>query len=111
MPTVNAGMRDNEYRQAHHQQSCPGNGIAAHQRSIMPAMYIIAIGWLYVTLLMAFTESSVVAGILSFVFYGLMPTALLFWLLGTKARRQRSTRVAGDQIADDPDRSDAKPDQ
>ena len=78
----------------------------------MPAMYIIAIGWLYVTLLMAFTETSIVAGILSFVFYGLAPTALLFWLLGTKARRRkRSAGVAGNQVADDPDRGDAKPDQ
>lgn len=82
---------------------------------IMRAMYIIAIGWLYVTLLMALTEPSLVAGVLSFVFYGLAPTALLFWLLGTKARRQRSARrsaaVAGDQFANTPDRSDAKPDQ
>jgi hypothetical protein len=53
----------------------------------------------------------VVAGLLSFVFYGLLPTALLFWLGGTKARRQRSARMAGDQLADTPDRSDTKPDQ
>ena len=77
----------------------------------MPAMYIIAIGWLYVTLLMALTEPSVVAGILSFVFYGLAPTALLYWLLGTKARRKRSAGVSGDHLANTPDRSDAKPDQ
>lgn len=77
----------------------------------MCAMYIIAIGWLYVTLLMALTETSIVAGILSFVFYGLAPTALLAWLLGTKARRRRSAAVAGDQLANAPDRGDAKPDQ
>lgn len=70
-------------------------------------MYIIAIGWLYVTLLMALTEASIVAGVLSFVFYGLAPTALLFWLLGTKARRKR---LARDQVTDPPDRSDTKPD-
>lgn len=74
-------------------------------------MYIIVIGWLYVALLMAFTETSVIVGILSFIFYGLAPTALLYWLLGTKARRKRSAAVAGNQIADNPDRSDAKPDQ
>lgn len=81
----------------------------------MRVMYIIAIGWLYVTLLMALTEASIVAGVLSFVFYGLAPTALLFWLPGTKARRQRSAKrsaaVAGDEFAHAPDRSDAKPDQ
>ena len=44
-------------------------------------MYIIAIGWLYVTVLMALTETSVVAGVLTFLFYGLFPVALLVWLL------------------------------
>jgi hypothetical protein len=74
-------------------------------------MYIIVIGWLYVTLLMALTESSVIAGVLSFVFYGLAPSALLFWLLGSPVRRRRSAAVAADQLADTPDRSDAKADQ
>lgn len=74
-------------------------------------MYIIAIGWLYVTVLMAFTEPNLVAGMLSFIFYGLAPTALLYWLLGTKARRKRSAGVAGNQLANTPDRSNPKADQ
>lgn len=53
-------------------------------------MYIISIAWLYVTLLMALTETSVVAGVLSFVFYGLVPTALLWWLGGGRKRRKPS---------------------
>jgi len=52
-------------------------------------MYIVAIAWLYVTLLMALTESSVVAGVATFLFYGLLPLALLLWLLGTPERRRR----------------------
>ena len=52
-------------------------------------MYIVAIGWLYVTLLVAVSEPTVVAGIISFLFYGLIPCSLLMWLGGTKARRQR----------------------
>ncbi|HWU35345.1 MAG TPA: hypothetical protein VN023_08940 [Methylovorus sp.] len=52
-------------------------------------MYIVAIAWLYVTVLMAATEPSVVAGILTFVFYGLLPCALLLWLFGTPQRRRR----------------------
>jgi len=52
-------------------------------------MYIIAIGWLYVTVLMAITETSIVAGVLTLLFYGLFPVALLLWLLGTPVRRQR----------------------
>ncbi len=55
-------------------------------------MYVIAIAWLYVTLLMAATETSIVAGVLTFAFYGLAPLGLLLWLLGTPQRgRQRAT--------------------
>ncbi|MCP5268897.1 MAG: hypothetical protein H6943_07660 [Zoogloeaceae bacterium] len=50
-------------------------------------MYIIAIGWLWVALMMAVTESNLVAGILTFTFYGLLPCLLLIWLLSTSARR------------------------
>jgi len=59
-------------------------------------MYIIAIGWLYVTVLMAFAESNVVAGLLTFVFYGLLPTLLLLWLFGGPARRRRARARAGE---------------
>ncbi|HEY8857732.1 MAG TPA: hypothetical protein VIM43_10285 [Rugosibacter sp.] len=51
-------------------------------------MYIIAIGWLYITLLMAATETSLTAGILTFVVYGAAPLALLLWLAGTPQRRR-----------------------
>jgi len=49
-------------------------------------MYIIAIAWLYVTFLMAATEPSFTAGILTFFFYGLMPCGLLLWILGAPQR-------------------------
>jgi hypothetical protein len=52
-------------------------------------MYIIAIGWLWVVLMMAVLEDNLVAAILSFTFYGLLPCALLLWLLGTPLRRRR----------------------
>jgi membrane protein implicated in regulation of membrane protease activity len=52
-------------------------------------MYIIAIAWIYVTLLMALTETNVTAGILTFALYGLMPLALLLWLFGAPMRRRR----------------------
>ena len=79
-------------------------------------MYIIAIGWLYVTTLMAFAEANIVAGVLTFFFYGLFPVGLLLWLLGTPARRQTKARndsvgVAVDKLADQPDRQDAQRNQ
>jgi hypothetical protein len=49
-------------------------------------MYVIAIAWLYVTVLMAATEPNLTAGILTFSLYGLFPIALLLWLLGTPER-------------------------
>lgn len=50
-------------------------------------MYIIAIAWIYVVTLMAATEKTVAAGLLTFVFYGLLPCALLLWILGINHRR------------------------
>lgn len=57
-------------------------------------MYIIAIAWLYVTILMAATEPSITAGILTFSFYGLIPCGLLMWLLGTGHRKRRKALQA-----------------
>jgi hypothetical protein len=74
-------------------------------------MYIVAIAWLYVTLMMALTEPNLVAGILTFVFYGLLPCALLLWLIGTPQRRRNKLRVMAEQQLDQPDRSDTQSDQ
>lgn len=52
-------------------------------------MYIIALGWLYVVLMMALTEPSVIAGLATFALYGLAPLALFLWLVGTPERRRR----------------------
>lgn len=77
-------------------------------------MYIIAIGWLWVALMMAVTEPNLVAGVLSFTFYGLLPCLLVLWLLSTPARRaQRASRLpqaAAPSVADTGDeKSDAPP--
>lgn len=76
-------------------------------------MYIVAIGWLYVTLLIAVNEPSVVAGIISFLFYGLMPCSLLLWLGGSKVRRQRRAHreLLANQRLDDDDRGDTRANQ
>lgn len=54
-------------------------------------MYIIAIAWLYVVILMAATEPSLTAGLLTFVLYGAAPLALFLWLFGTPYRRRRQS--------------------
>jgi biotin transporter BioY len=57
-------------------------------------MYIIAIAWLYVTVLMAATEKTITAGLLTFLFYGLFPCALLLWILGKNHRRYMKHKQA-----------------
>ena len=82
-------------------------------------MHIVAIGWLYVTLMMAITEKNITAGVLTFVFYGLMPCALLLWLGGTRLRRRAAKRQSqsitapsvADEQANHPDRANPGRDQ
>jgi hypothetical protein len=56
-------------------------------------VYIVAIAWIYVVLLMALTESSFVAGIATFVFYGVAPLSLFLWLVGTPQRRRNRRSI------------------
>lgn len=57
-------------------------------------MWIVAIGWTYVVLLMALTETTVVAGIMTFFGYCVLPLSILFYLTGGKRRRARRERAA-----------------
>lgn len=52
-------------------------------------MYIIAIGWIYVVLMMSITETTIVAGVMTFVLYGIVPTAIIVYIMGTPGRRRR----------------------
>lgn len=51
-------------------------------------MYIVAIGWIYVVLMMAITENSVIAGIMTFLMYGVVPLAIILYLSGAQQRRR-----------------------
>ncbi|WP_432259920.1 hypothetical protein [Cupriavidus sp. TMH.W2] len=62
-------------------------------------MYIVAIGWLYVALMMAITEHNVVAGVATFLMYGLAPVALVLYILGTPGRRRRKAEAERAQAA------------
>lgn len=52
-------------------------------------MHIAAVGWIYVVLMMAITEDSAVAGIMTFLFYGVLPVALIMYVAGTGNRKRR----------------------
>ena len=56
-------------------------------------MYIIAIGWLYVALMMSVAEATnttgtVLGAVITFLLYGAGPVALVMYILGTPARRK-----------------------
>ncbi|MFM8610336.1 MAG: hypothetical protein ACKOCJ_07690 [Burkholderiaceae bacterium] len=56
-------------------------------------MYLVVIAWMYVALMMAVAEANHSSGtllgaIVTFVLYGLLPVALVVYLMGTPARRK-----------------------
>jgi TRAP-type C4-dicarboxylate transport system permease small subunit len=55
----------------------------------MSLVLIIVIGWLYVTVLVAANEPTIIAGIISFLFYGALPCGLLLYFAGSRVRRER----------------------
>lgn len=55
--------------------------------------WIVALAWMYVVSLMTLAEAtdpqgSVLGAVITFLFYGLGPLALVMYLLGTPARRK-----------------------
>lgn len=77
-------------------------------------MYIVAIAWLYVVLMMSVTENSVVAGVMTFVFYGFLPVLIILYLTGTPQRKrnrllaEQAARRAAENVTAEPDKQ--KPD-
>ena len=57
-------------------------------------MWIVAVAWIYVVGLMAITEPNVVAGIMTFFGYCVLPLSILYYLSGSKRRRLRNEEAA-----------------
>lgn len=67
-------------------------------------LILIAIGWLYVVLMMAVAESmstvgSVLGAIITFVLYGVGPVALLTYILSTPARKKLRKLREAEELA------------
>ena len=73
-------------------------------------MYIVAIGWAYVILMMAVTTSSIGKALAILVFLGVVPLALFVYMAGGLRRRQPSVTVP-DNITDQRDATDPQSDQ
>jgi len=68
-------------------------------------MYLVAIGWMYVAMMMAVAEAthpggSLLGAIVTFFLYGALPVALVIYVLGTPQRRKaRQVQEAQDDAA------------
>jgi hypothetical protein len=66
-------------------------------------MYLIAIAWIYVVLMMAVAEATssqgtVLGAVITFLLYGVMPLALVLYIFGTPARK-RARKLAETPLA------------
>ena len=73
-------------------------------------MYIVPIAWIYVALMMAVAEATspqgtVLGAIVTFALYGLLPMAIVAYILGTPARKRaiRAREQAQAASGADPD--------
>lgn len=73
-------------------------------------MYIVAIGWAYVILMMAITASSVAKALGILIFLGVLPLALFVYVADGPRRRRRSVAIS-DEIADQRDAANSESDQ
>lgn len=73
-------------------------------------MYIVAIGWAYVILMMAVTASSIGKALAILIFLGVLPLALFIYVADAPRRRRRSVAMS-DQVSDQRDSTDSQTDQ
>jgi membrane protein implicated in regulation of membrane protease activity len=65
-------------------------------------MYLVAIAWIYVVLMMAVAEAlspqgTVLGAGFTFVLYGVLPLSIVLYILGTPARRRARLRAEAEQ--------------
>src|SRR5258708_38101708 len=64
--------------------------VDSHESSALP-VYIVAIGWLYVVIMMALTEPRFMSGAVTILCYGILPLGLLLRIQSASQRRRRTT--------------------
>ena len=63
-------------------------------------MYVIAIGWLYVVMMMAAVSDSLLKGVIRFVFLGALPVGLLLWVKLMRYRAREAERAQAGEGSD-----------
>ena len=66
-------------------------------------MYLVAIAWLYVAVMMAIAEAShsqgtVLGAIITLLLYGVLPLSLVMYVMGTPLRRRRRLQQERDEV-------------
>jgi len=66
-------------------------------------MYIVAIAWIYVALMMSVAEATntngtVLGGIVTFILYGILPTSIIVYVMGAPNRKK--ARLAAEKAED-----------
>jgi hypothetical protein len=64
-------------------------------------MYIVAIAWMYVVVLMAATQPTVLAALGTLLFYGILPCAVVMYIImaPTRSRRKKAIESAEKQAS------------
>jgi hypothetical protein len=57
-------------------------------------MYIVAIAWMYVVMMVSFLQPTIFRGVVTFFGAGIFPLALLLFLVGTPQRRRNKEHLA-----------------
>jgi predicted membrane channel-forming protein YqfA (hemolysin III family) len=68
-------------------------------------MYLVAIAWMYVVLMMSIVEAlspqgTVLGALFTFVLYGLLPLGIVIYILGAPMRRRARTAAASGPAPD-----------
>lgn len=66
-------------------------------------MYLVAIAWLYVALMMALAEAtssqgSVLGAVVTFALYGLLPISIVLYVMGAPRRREARRRAEQQEL-------------
>lgn len=66
-------------------------------------MYLVAIAWMYVVLMMSVAEAlssqgTVLGAVFTFLLYGLLPLAIVLYILGTPGRRRLRRAAEAEEL-------------
>jgi hypothetical protein len=75
-------------------------------------MYIVAIAWIYVALMMSVAEATntngtVLGGIVTFILYGILPTSIIIYIMD--APRRRRNRLSREREAFEANKTPNRP--